>query len=170
MKPLFLVMLVSLGIAYFWNSVPIISQSVHSALDPSAGKLLAWNVSIGMLLFSAVISIFLTLIQKYATDQKMLREIKKEQKFLQEEAKKFKEHPEKFMEIQKKSWAKTLEILPLTMRPIMYTSIPIILFFRWFSDYFIINQTKVFGMHWLLAYIIFSMILTSIFRKMFNVA
>ncbi|MFH1425284.1 MAG: EMC3/TMCO1 family protein [archaeon] len=169
-KGLFIVMIVSFAIATFWNKVPIIKDTIHLILDPSAGHLLTWNATFGMILFSIIIALFLTLIQKYTTDQETLRELKKEQKLLQEEMKKYKEHPEKLMELQKKQFAIIPKTMEITMRPIMYTSIPIILFFRWFNDYFADFPTKILGMHWLLTYIIFSMIFTTIFRKVFNVA
>lgn len=170
MRTLFIVMIVSLVIASFWNKVPMISQSVHAVLDPSAGRLLAWNITLGMIIFTAILSLFLTMMQKYTTDQATLREIKKEQKLLQEEMKQYKDDPAKVLELQKKQFAIIPKTMEITMRPIMYTSIPIILLFRWFGDYFITNPGKVLGMHWLLAYIIFSMVFTTIFRKVFKVA
>jgi len=170
MRTLFIVMILSFVIVGMWNRVPIISQSVHAVLDPSAGLLLNWNPTLGMLAFSAILSLALTLIQKYTTDQETLREIKKEQKLLQEEMKKYKDQPDKILELQKKQFAIIPKTFEITLRPIMYTSLPIILFFRWFQDYFTANPVKVFYMHWLLAYFLFSMVLTTIFRKIFNVA
>jgi len=170
-RTLIIVVLISLAIALMWNRAPIISDTVHLALDPSAGKLLDWNVTLGIVVFSAMISFFIIIIQKYTTDQDTLRAIKKEQKILQAEMKKYKEHPEKLMALQKKQLAFIPQTFEITMRPLMYTSIPIILFFRWFSDYFAANPVKVFGvLNWFLAYIILSIIFTQVFRKTFNVA
>jgi len=170
-RNLFIVMVISLGIASLWNRIPLIKETVHALLNPTAGALLSFNVNLGVIVFSAVISLMITIVQKYTTDQETLREIKKEQKILQAQMKEFKDNPQKLLELQKKQ----LEFIPRTMeitfRPLMYTSLPIILFFRWFNDYFADNPVKVFGfMHWLLAYIIFSMIFTTIFRKVFKVA
>lgn len=170
-KSLMIVMAVSLGIAFFWPRLSIISQSVHYVLDPTAGTLLNWNATVGIALFALAISLGITLIQKYTTDQETLRQIKKEQKLLQAEIKKYKHDPEKVMALNKKQ----LEFLPrtmeITLRPIMYTSIPIILFFRWFNDYFAANPVKIFGfMSWFWAYILMSFIFTPIFRKLFKVA
>jgi uncharacterized membrane protein (DUF106 family) len=173
-RTLFLVMIIGMVIAYpgigLWDKVPIISQSVHAALDPTAGKLLNWNVTYGLIIFTAILSLALTLMQKYTTDQETLREIKKEQKLLQQEMKNYKDNPEKLMDLQKKQLAIIPKTFEITLRPIMYTSIPIILFFRWFSDYFLEFPVKVLGMHWMFAYIIFSMILTTVFRKVLKVA
>ena len=89
MRTLFLVMIISLALATFWHKVPFIKQSVGLILNPTAGKLLNYNANIGMIIFAGVISLFITLIQKYTTDQETLREIKKEQKLLQQEIKKW---------------------------------------------------------------------------------
>ncbi|MFH1802583.1 MAG: EMC3/TMCO1 family protein [archaeon] len=170
-RNLMIVMAVSLGIAFFWPRMPIISQTVHYVLDPTAGVLLNWNATIGIALFSAAISLFITLIQKYTTDQETLRQIKKEQKLIQAEIKKYKHDPEKVLALNKKQFEFLPRTMDITLRPIMYTSIPIILFFRWFNDYFAANPVKIFGfMSWFWAYILMSFIFTPIFRKVFNVA
>jgi len=170
LKTLMLVILVSMVLAGLWDKMPIIKDSVHLVLDPTAGVLLSKNVNLGIIVFAAIISFFIILLQKYTTDQDTLREIKKEQKILQEEMKKYKDHPEKLMELQKKQLEFIPKTMEITLRPMMYTSLPIILFFRWFRDYFIAEPTKVFGMNWLLAYILMSMVFTTVFRKVFKVA
>lgn len=170
-KPIIFVMLASLAIAFFWDSTPWIKDSVHGVLNPSAGALLTWNLVLGMMLIVFLITLMTTLVQKYATDQKTLREMKKEQKILQEEMKKYKEHPEKLMELQKKQFAFVPKTMKLSMRAIMFTGIPFILFFRWFGDFFTtMGNPKFFGfMSWFLFYILFSIIFSSIFRKIFKV-
>jgi uncharacterized membrane protein (DUF106 family) len=160
------VMLVSLYIASNWESLPYIKNSVEYVLNPTLGALLSWNVYIGFIIIVGLTSLILTLSQKYLSDQKQLKELKNEQKILNEEMKKYKDHPEKLMEIQKKQ----LEFIPktfnLTLMPMIYTSIPIILLFRWFGD----KLDVVFGNWWVLYYIIGAMVFSSIFRKVFDVA
>ncbi|MEK6893352.1 MAG: EMC3/TMCO1 family protein [Nanoarchaeota archaeon] len=169
MKILILVMLLTTGVAILWNNLPIIKNTVHAALDPTIGIFLDWNVAIGMLVVTAIIVLITTLLQKYTTDQQTLKELKEEQKLLSEEMKKFKEHPEKIMELQKKQFELMGKTMPLTMRPLIYTAIPFVLFFRWFSDYFIANPVKVLGMNWFWAYFLASIIFSTIFRKVLKV-
>src|SRR3989344_7205058 len=102
MKFIFLVLFASLVIAFYWDKVPFIKDSVHSVLNPTVGLLIDWNVTYGMIIIVFLIMIVMTLVQKYATDQDTLKELKKEQKILQEEMKKYKDHPEKLIELQKK--------------------------------------------------------------------
>lgn len=175
-KPLIFVMLISLAIAGLWNSFPVIKNTVHFILDPSAGILLDWNLTIGMFIIVFILALITTLAQKYATDQETLREMKKEQKKLSEEMKEFKNNPEKVMEIQKKQMEFMSPMMKLSMRPIMFTGIPFLLFFRWFMDYFgglgecgfYCNHYWIFT-GWLLAYLFGSIIFSSILRKIFNV-
>lgn len=160
------VMLISLFIASLWDSYPVIKDTVSYVLDPWLGVLLNYNVWLGFIVIIALVSLILTFTQKFLTDQAALKEIKKEQKILQQEMKKYKDHPEKLLEFQQKQ----LEFIPktfdLTMKPLIFTAIPFILLFRWFSD----QLVPVFGNWWILYYFIGSMIFSSIFRKVFNVA
>ena len=170
-RGIFIVMIISLLIAFFWDSSPFIKNTVHAILNPTAGTLLNLNLTWGMIILVFLITLAMTLIQKYGTDQETLRELKKEQKILQEEAKKYREHPEKLMEFQKKQMEFIPKTLKLSMRPIMITGIPLILFFRWFIDFFsAAGNPKFFGFFsWFWFYLIISIILSSILRKVLKV-
>ncbi|MDP3966220.1 MAG: EMC3/TMCO1 family protein [archaeon] len=166
-----IVMVVSLLIAALWDQIPWLKNFIHAILNPTAGFLIDWNLTAGMLVIVFVISLLTTFIQKYATDQKALKELKKEQKIIQEEMKKFKDHPEKVMELQKKQ----LEFIPKTMklstRALAYTGIPFILFFRWFNDYFIAAGNPLFlgFMGWFIFYLITTLIFSGVLKKWMDV-
>lgn len=170
-KGIFIVLIASMFIAYFWNRVPIISGSVGKILDPSAGLLLNWNLTYGMIIIVFIITVFMTIVQKYATDQEALKEIKKEQKIIQEQMKEYKDHPEKIAELTKKQFEFFPVMMKHSMRPIIYTGIPIILFFRWFIDFFtIIGDPRFFRFfNWFWFYLILSIIFSSILRKVMKV-
>jgi uncharacterized membrane protein (DUF106 family) len=170
--PLIIFMFISLILAGLWDKIPAIKNSIHYVLDPSAGALLSWNLNFGMLIVVLVITILTTIVQKYATDQKTLKEMRKEQKEIQNQMKEFKNHPEKLMELQKKQFAMMPRQMKLSMRSIVYTGIPFILFFRWFQDYFsaLPEGTKFFlGLSWFWFYLISTMIFSTILRKYMDV-
>jgi len=170
MKIMFAIMILSMVVALLWDSLPVIPDAVHFVLDPTAGKILNWNVNIGMLFMIAIITLITTILQKYLTDQDVLKGIKAEQKLIQQEMKLAKNQPEKTMELSKKSLELTMQAMPITMRPLVYTIIPFVLFLRWFQAYFTVNPVKIFGFFsWFWAYILFSIILSSIFRKLLKV-
>jgi len=169
--PIALVMGLSLAMAFYWDKVPAIKNAIHTILDPTAGALINWNVTIGMLIVVLIITFLTTLIQKYATDQKALKELKEEQKLLQEEMKKFKDNPEKVSELSKKQ----MEFLPrtfkLTSRSTLFTGVPFILLYRWFFDTFTaLGNPKFFGfLGWFWFYFIFTMIFSGILKKYMKV-
>ena len=171
-KGIFIVMIISLLIAFFWDSLSFMRDGAHAVLNPTAGMLLNWNLTWGMTIIVLIIALFMTLIQKYATDQETLKEMKKEQKLLAEEMKKYREHPEKMIELQKKQFAFMPKMMKISMRPMMYTAIPLILFFRWFMDFFsLIGDPRFFGfLNWFWFYLIGSILFSSILRKVLKVA
>ena len=169
--PIILITIISLVMASFWDRIPFMKNAVHAALDPSAGALLRWNLTIGMILVVFIITLITTLIQKYGTDQKALKELKHEQKLLQEEMKKYRDNPAKISELSKKQMEFIPKTFKLTSRTILFTGIPFILFFRWFYDFFaVIGQPKFFGfLSWFWFYLIFTLIISSILRKVMKV-
>jgi uncharacterized membrane protein (DUF106 family) len=169
--PIILVFIFSTLMYIYWNKIPYIKNSVHSVLDPTAGVLLNWNLTIGMIIIVFVITVITTIIQKYTTDQKALKELRKEQKLLQEEMKKYKDHPEKFAELSKKQFEFIPKTFKLTSRGMLFTGIPFILFFRWFYDTFTaIGSPKFFGfLSWFWFYLILAIIFNSILRKILKV-
>jgi uncharacterized membrane protein (DUF106 family) len=169
--PLILFMLFTLIIAGLWDKIPAIKNSIHYVLDPSAGALLNWNLNIGMLIVVLIITIITTVVQKYATDQKTLKELRTEQKEIQKQMKEFKNHPEKLMELQKKQFAMMPKQMKLSMRAIIYTGIPFVLFFRWFNDFFVAMGGAKFwlGLSWFWFYLIFALVFSSILRKWWDV-
>ncbi len=172
-RGILIVMGIAMGIAFLWDRASFIREAAHSILDPTIGSLLGWNLTWGMLLIVFGIAFIMTLIQKYGTDQEALREMKKEQKEVQKEMQNLKDHPEKLMEMQKKHFTEFMpKMLKLSMKPIVYTMIPIILFFRWFSDFF--SETggiPVLGISvsWIWFYILGSIMFSIILKKIFKV-
>ena len=166
--PIFVIAVITILIGICWDTVPAVKENVHNILDPSFGILLNWNLTVGMLLIVYLITLITTVVQKYTTDQKALKELKEEQKSLSEEMQKYRDNPNKIMELNKKSMELFPKQFKLTSRSILYTSIPFILFFRWFTEFFTsLGNPKFFGfITWFWFYMIFSVIFSIILRKM----
>ena len=171
-KPIIWIMVISLAIAFFWDKIPFLKNSVDALLSPTAGALLTWNLTYGMLIIVFLIALLTTLIQKYTTDQEALRKLKINQKSLQAEMKKYRDQPTKMAELQKQSMAAIPETFKLTSRSIVYTGVPFILLFRWFMDFFETSGNAVFlgFLNWFWFYLIFTMIFSGILRKYLKVA
>lgn len=169
--PIFLVMLLAFVIAGLWDKIPVIKNSINFVLNPTAGALLSWNLNIGMLIIVFVITVITTLVQKYATDQDTLKELRKEQKEIQKQMKEFRSHPEKMMELQKKQMAMFPKQMKLSMRGIVYTIIPFALFFQWFRGFFtgIGDPRFILGLSWFWFYLISAIVISSLLRKWWKV-
>jgi uncharacterized membrane protein (DUF106 family) len=170
--PLLIVMLFSLAIASLWNRFPMIKDNVHKILDPSAGLLLEWNIMYGFLILVLILTVITTLAQKIFTDQETLRELKQQQKELNKQSKELRHDPEKMLEINKQAAPLAMKMMKLSMRPVIFTGIPFILFFRWFMDIFTaLGNPKFLGfLSWFWFYLIASLIFGSILRKVLKVA
>ncbi len=168
-----ILMVASFAIIGLWN-IPAIKDSVHFVLDPTAGNLLKIDIYFGMFMLVFSITLLTTLAQKYLTDQETLRQIKKEQKEMQQEMKKYKHDPQKLLEFNKKQMEAMPKMFEITMRPLIYTFVPIVLFFRWFQDMFTSAEYvgfRFFGfLSWFWFYLIFAIIFSSILRKFLKVA
>ncbi|MBU2504150.1 MAG: DUF106 domain-containing protein [Nanoarchaeota archaeon] len=169
-KGIFIAMFASLIIASMWNSVPIFKNTAHAVLNPTLGVLLNWNYLGGMSLIVLVMALITTLTQKYGTDQETMRELKKEQKELQAKIKSLERGSKEYNELSMKSLEMMSPMMKLSMRPVIYTAIPFILLFRWFSDFFIVaGNIKFLGLSWFWFYLIGSILFSSILRKVFKV-
>jgi uncharacterized membrane protein (DUF106 family) len=172
--PMIFIMLVSLVIAGLWDKVPAIKNTIKAGLDPVFGNLLNWNLTIGMLIIVALISVLTTIVQKYTTDQESLKDIKREQKEIQKEIKEHRKNgnQKKMMELNKKQMKLAPKQMKLSMKSVAYTGVPFILLIRWFQDYFAnAGDPKFFGfMGWFIFYLLGAVIFGSILRKKMDVA
>ncbi|MGA2130341.1 MAG: EMC3/TMCO1 family protein [Candidatus Pacearchaeota archaeon] len=169
-RGVFIAVLISILIASFYNSVPLIKNSVEAVLNPTAGALLIWNLTLGMTVIILILSLFTTIVQKYTTDQETMRQMRKDQKEMQEQLKKLEVGSKEHTELSMKSMKIMGPMFKLSLRPIIYTAIPLILLFRWFADYFTIVHFSFLGfLNWFWFYFIGTIVFTSILRKMMNV-
>lgn len=123
---------------------------------------------------SAALAMATTLVYKYFTNQAVMREMKASQKKLQEQMKLCKDQPDKMMEINKQLLSINGAYMKHTMKPMFITMVPFILVFGWlkaaYGEAIIIPLSFWAGhLQWLGVYLIFSMILTSVFRKLLKV-
>jgi uncharacterized membrane protein (DUF106 family) len=125
--------------------------------------LLVANPRVSIVIIALIVSFFVTLVNYFVLDKDKLRAIKVRQKELQAEMKNHKDNPTKMMELQKELMGHTMEAMKHSMKPMLITWIPIILFFGWIRS--------VFGAEWtalIWYYLIASLVGSLIFRKLFK--
>jgi len=86
-----------------------------------------------ILILSFLSTLLTTVIYKYTTDQKRLKEIKTKLKELREKQKKHKTDAKKLMSFQKEMMALNMEMMKQSFKSMLYTFIPLIILFTWMS-------------------------------------
>ena len=100
-------------------------------MDAILGPLLNLPPLWVILIISLAISLLIVVIYKFATNQKLMKDLKDELKAFQKQMKELKEHPEEVMKIQKKAMQTNMKYMMHSLRPTLITFIPIILIFSW---------------------------------------
>ncbi|PIN68988.1 hypothetical protein COV93_07230 [Candidatus Woesearchaeota archaeon CG11_big_fil_rev_8_21_14_0_20_43_8] len=106
-----------------------------SFLDPVLGPLLKLPPIWGILIVAVVISVVITFAYKWLTDQNEMKALKDDIKKIQEKMKEHKKDPEKMMKIQKQAMDKNMKYMMKSMKPTLFTFIPIILIFGWLNSH-----------------------------------
>ncbi|MBM3199447.1 DUF106 domain-containing protein [Candidatus Woesearchaeota archaeon] len=138
------------------------------------GPVMGLPSPLNLLAISFILTGLITLAYKYLSDQVRMKELKEEMNDMQKRMKEMKDKPEKVMEMQKDAMKKNFEYMKHSMKPTLFTFVPIIIIFGWLSNYFEIqakagNPFSFFGLSWLWAYIIFSLITSIALRKVMKV-
>jgi uncharacterized membrane protein (DUF106 family) len=113
-----------------------------SFLDPILGPVLLLPPFWGLLLLSLVISLIITVIYKYTTDQNMMKQLKDEIKEFQKEIKELRSNPEKAMQVQKEAMKTNMKYMSMSMKATLITFIPIIFIFGWMSSHLALESLK----------------------------
>ncbi len=87
-----------------------------------------------VLIISLMITLLITIVYKFMTDQEMMKKTKQEVKELQQDIKQFREDPKKMIEVQKEMMDKQFKMMGHSMKPTFITLIPIIIIFGWLNS------------------------------------
>ncbi|HHI04134.1 MAG TPA: DUF106 domain-containing protein, partial [Candidatus Woesearchaeota archaeon] len=101
--------------------------------DPILSPLLKLNPLLGIAIISFILTLLITLIHKFVTNQEVMKGLKKDMKDHQDEMRKHRDNPKKVMEIQKKVMEKNMEFMKHSFKPMLFTFIPIIIIFGWLN-------------------------------------
>ena len=106
---------------------------LEQILNPVFSPLLNIPPFWAVFLVSLILSILITFIYKWMTDQTLMKQLKDEIKTNQTEMKKHKDNPSKFLAIQKKTMDINMKYMMQSMKPTLVTFIPIILILGWLN-------------------------------------
>jgi uncharacterized membrane protein (DUF106 family) len=111
-------------------------MGVVSLLDPVLGWMLVLPMWFSLLLFSLFMTIVLSLVQKFATDQSEMKYLKEQVKKSQKELKKHKEDPKKMAQVQQQAMQANMRYTMKSMKPTLFTIVPFLFLFAWLSANF----------------------------------
>lgn len=131
----------------------------------SITTLIQANPRIGILVLSLLVTLFVTIISYYVTDRNLMRDIKARQKSLKEEMKKYRDNPQKMMELNKQMMADFPHQMKQSLKVSMITIIPLLLVFNWLRPVF--NATII-SSNWIWWYIVSSILFSIALRKIFK--
>jgi len=109
---------------------------LNPVLDIFFGPLLNLVPIWAMLVLSAVLSLLITLVYKWTTNQTMMKQLKDDVKKYQTEMKANKHDQKKVLEIQGKAMNANMQLMKHSFRPTLITLLPIIIIFGWVSGHF----------------------------------
>ena len=117
-----------------------------------------------IIVLAFLVTLIMTLITKYFTDQKRMKELKTKQKECQINLKKYQLGSEDYLKVQKEMMQCTAELMKSSMKPLLISFLPLIIFFWWIRG---IYSTALPG--WLWWYIPTGIISSIILRKILKV-
>lgn len=113
---------------------------------------------------SFVITLAMTLVTKYLTNQSRMKELKDTQKTCQQKMKEHKNNPKELEKIQKDMMASSMELMKHSFKPMIITTIPLLFVLFWIRG----TYEGVLA-HWIWWYIVSSIIFSIILRKLLKV-
>jgi len=122
------------------------------------------NPRTALIFLSFLVTLFITIVTYFMTDREKMKELKDRQKDLRKEMKLCRDNPDKMMELNKKMMEDMPEQLKHSMKPMMVTFIPIIIFFTWLRGTFALTAIADTWFWWYLgSSILFSIIIRKVF-------
>ena len=104
---------------------------LNAILNPLLRPLLALGDFWAMTIITLLVSLIVTVIYKYVTDQAMMKQLKEDLKQLQQKAKTHKGDSTKMMAVQKEMMDKNMVLMKHSFKPTLITFLPLILIMGW---------------------------------------
>ena len=104
-------------------------------LNPVLQPLLDISPFLTLVILAVVISLLITLVYKFFTNQEKMKEMKDKQKESQKKMKELRSNPEEMMKVQKEAMKLNMEYMKSSFKPTLITMIPILLIFGWMSGH-----------------------------------
>lgn len=109
-------------------------QMFSNLLDPVMNPLLNLSYLTAIIIVSFFITLIVTLVYKFSTDQEKMKKLKKELNSFNKEIRKLQsKDPKKALDMQAKMMSKNMEYMKHSFKSTLYTLIPLIIIFSWLN-------------------------------------
>lgn len=102
-------------------------------LDFLFGWILEFDLWVGILILAFFITLLMNLVYMWATDQKEMKRLKRKLKEMQKKMREQRDNPKQAMALQKKMMSLNGQYMKKSLKPAIYTFIPIIIVFGWMA-------------------------------------
>lgn len=89
----------------------------------------------GLVILALLISLIVTLVYKYFTNQETMKKLKNEQKSMQQKMKELRSNPEEMMKVQKEAMKLNFEYMKHSFKPMLITMLPVLIIFGWMAGH-----------------------------------
>ncbi|RLG12333.1 hypothetical protein DRN73_02810 [Candidatus Pacearchaeota archaeon] len=122
------------------------------------------NPKLSVIVLAFSVTFVMTLITKYFSNQKRMKELKDTSKACQIKLKEFPIGSEDYLKVQKEMMQCSMELMKHSFKPLLISFIPLIMFFWWIRGIY----TEIFP-HWIWWYIFAGIFSSIILRKILKV-
>ena len=129
-------------------------------------EIISINPIAGVIIISVVITLIMTIVTKYLTNQNRMKELKEIQNTCRIKIKDYKGKPEELKKIQQEMLECSMELTKHSMKPMLFAFVPLILLITWLRGVFVGTEIQSTWIWWYIGAGIFSSIL---FRRVFRV-
>jgi uncharacterized membrane protein (DUF106 family) len=129
-------------------------------------ELINANPKVAVICLSIVVTLLMTLVTKFFTDQIKMKELKGRQKELQKKSKEVRGDLKEMEKINQEILTISMEMMKHSFKPLLITMIPLFVIFWWARNSF---ASTTLGSAWIWWYIGTSLVSSMIFRKILDV-
>ncbi len=112
---------------------------LNTILDPVLGWSLALPLWLAILILSFAISLVITLVYRFATDQDEMKRLKEKTKKYQKQMREHRDDTKKLAKIQKEAMSVNMTYMGKSLKPTLYTMIPLLFVFLWMNSAFALD-------------------------------
>lgn len=115
-------------------------MALEAILDPVLGWSLNLPLWLAILILSFLVSLVITVVYRFATDQKEMKRLKEKTKKFQKEMREHRDDPKKLAKIQKEAMSVNMSYMGKSLKPTLYTMIPLLFVFLWMNNAFALEM------------------------------